>query len=51
MDIMENDGMERLEDDERLGQVADLIREGMDDKNAVQLYRVGFFLTQIIQLS
>ena len=51
VDIMENDGMERLEDDERLGQVADLIRKGMDDNNVVQLYRVGYFLIQIIQLS
>ena len=48
---MGNDGIERLEDDERLGWVADLIRKGMDDNNVVQLYRVCYFLTQIIQLS
>ena len=41
MDIMENDGMGRFEDGERVEWVMDSIRRGMNDNNVVKLYQVG----------
>ena len=41
VDIMENDGMGRFEDGERVEWVMDSIRRGMNDNNVVKLYQVG----------
>ena len=38
---MENDGMGRFEDGERVEWVMDSIRRGMNDNNVVKLYQVG----------
>ena len=43
VDIMENDGMGRFEDGERVEWVMDSIRRGMNDNNVVKLYQVGSF--------
>ena len=43
VDIMENDGMGRLEDGERVEWIMDSIRRGMNDNNVVKLYQVGIF--------
>ena len=51
VDIMENDGMGRFEDGERVEWVMDSIRRGMNDNNVVKLYQVGIFFTQRIVLS
>ena len=40
VDIMENDGMGRFEDGERVEWVMDSIRRGMNDNNVVKLYQV-----------
>ena len=48
---MENDGMGRFEDGERVEWVMDSIRRGMNDTNVVKLYQVGIFFTQRIVLS
>ena len=48
VDIMENDGMGRFEDGERVEWVMDSIRRGMNDNNVVKLYQVGIFFTQRI---
>ena len=42
--IMENDGMGRFEDGERVEWVMDSIRRGMNDNNVVKLYQVGIFI-------
>ena len=44
VDIMENDGMGRFEDGERVEWVMDSIRRGMNDTNVVKLYQVRSFL-------
>ena len=41
VDIMENDGMGRFEDGERVEWVMNSIRRGMNDNNIVKLYQVG----------
>ena len=38
---MENDGMRRFEDGERVEWVMDSIRRGMNENNVVKLYQVG----------
>ena len=43
VDIMENDGMGRFEDGERVEWVMDSIWRGMNDTNVVKLYQVSIY--------
>ena len=49
---MENDGIGRFEDGERVEWVMDSIRRGMNDNNVVKLYQVGisFLLNELYYL-